>query len=60
MSQVFPVDQALLQRTKEWLRSRANGSGGFMRDPKALDSFGRAPDEIVSLKLTLDCLVAMC
>lgn len=47
MSQVFPVDPALLQRTKAWLRGRANGSGGFLRDPKSLDSFGRAPDEIV-------------
>ena len=37
------VDDAMLERTIKWLRSRKNGQGGFHQDQKHLDSFGGAP-----------------
>lgn len=40
------VDQVMVKRTADWLISRKDGKGGFLRDPKALDSFGRASKEI--------------
>ena len=36
------VDDGMLRRTADWLKSRRDGEGGFKRDGKALDSFGRA------------------
>ncbi len=36
------VDNDMVGRTANWLMSRRDGKGGFKRDPKALDSFGRA------------------
>jgi len=36
------VDEAMLVRTQRWLMSRRDGEGDFLRNPKALDSFGRA------------------
>ena len=47
MAKVMPIDDAMLQRTREWLLSRRDEKGGFLRNPRALDSFGRAPEEIV-------------
>lgn len=52
MSQVFDVDPEMLARTRAWLLSRRDGAGGFQRDPKALDSFGRAPDAITHAYIT--------
>ena len=50
LSQVWDgVDEALLQRTRQWLRGRADGAGGFKRSPQALDSFGRAPQTVTDL-----------
>src|SRR4030095_12761208 len=43
MSQVRSVDKDMLGRTRAWLLSRRDGKGGFTRNTKALDSFGRAP-----------------
>ncbi|MFN3199143.1 MAG: MG2 domain-containing protein [Bradymonadia bacterium] len=40
------VDEAMLARTAKWLAKRRDGKGGFKRDKKALDSFGRAAPEI--------------
>jgi len=37
------VDETMWQRTKEWLLQRREPSGGFARNEKSLDSFGRAP-----------------
>ena len=34
------------QRTRDWLMERRDGKGGFQRNAKALDSFGRAPQPI--------------
>ncbi|MEQ8818992.1 MAG: MG2 domain-containing protein [Sumerlaeia bacterium] len=52
MAQVYPVDPALIDRTADWLLSRRDGQGGFKRDPKALDSFGRAPEEHTDAYIT--------
>lgn len=43
MSKLMEVDADMLNRTRNWLLSRRDGEGGFKRNPKALDSFGRAP-----------------
>lgn len=43
MSKLMSVDNAMIDRTKEWLLSRRDGKGGFKRNERALDSFGRAP-----------------
>jgi len=40
------VDEAMIARTAKWLASRRDGKGGFKRDGKALDSFGRAAPEV--------------
>jgi alpha-2-macroglobulin-like protein len=37
------VDPAMVQRTKDWLMARRDGNGSFMRNAKAIDSFGGAP-----------------
>jgi hypothetical protein len=33
---------------KNYILSRRNGKGGFLRNPKALDSFGSAPENITA------------
>ena len=43
MAKVMPVDEAMIKRTRDWLLLRRDGNGGFKRNDKALDSFGRAP-----------------
>jgi hypothetical protein len=43
MAKVSEVDRVMIQRTREWLLARRDGKGGFERNKKALDSFGRAP-----------------
>ena len=40
------VDAQMMERTADWLMSRRDGQGGFDRDAKALDSFGRASAEV--------------
>ena len=42
------VDPAMLKRTEDFLMSRRDGKGGFLRNPRALDSFGRAPDDVTN------------
>lgn len=46
------VDDQMIRRTAEWLRSRRDGKGGYRRDPKALDSFGRASPEVTNAYIT--------
>jgi hypothetical protein len=46
MAKVYPVDAEMLQRTRRYLLSRRLPEGGFQRNPKALDQFGRAPQHI--------------
>lgn len=42
------VDQSMIDRTAAWLMSRRDGKGGFLRDPQALDDFGRADNDITN------------
>lgn len=44
MAKVYDVDRAMVERTAEWLMSRRDGKGGFLRSQQALDSFGRASE----------------
>lgn len=46
------VDSAMLARTGAWLKSRRDGNGGYQRDPKALDTFGRAAPEVTDAYIT--------
>jgi anti-sigma factor RsiW len=46
MAKVRPVDQAMLERTRQYLLGQRDGKGGFKRNPRALDSFGRAPQHV--------------
>jgi hypothetical protein len=48
MARVFDVDKTMIERTKTYLMSRKDGKGGFSRNPRALDTFGRAPDNITN------------
>lgn len=46
MKSVFPVDETMIARTRDWLLARRDGKGGFTINGKALDQFGRAPAEV--------------
>lgn len=46
------VDDAMIGRTAAWLRQRRDGKGGYLRDPKALDSFGGASPEVTNAYIT--------
>src|SRR4029077_16795704 len=46
------VDSAMVARTGAWLKSRRDGNGGYLRDAKALDSFGRASPEVTDAYIT--------
>ncbi len=48
MQQVWDVDQGMVDRTAAWLLSRRDGQGGFLRNDRALDSFGRASQEVTN------------
>jgi len=42
------VDAGMVQRTAQWLLEKRDGQGGFIRNEKALDSFGRADADITN------------
>lgn len=44
MAKVMQVDPKMIDRTRQWLLDRRDGKGGFKRNDRALDSFGRAPE----------------
>jgi hypothetical protein len=46
------LDKSMLSRTAEWLMSRRDGTGGYARDAKALDSFGRASKQVTDAYIT--------
>lgn len=48
MAKVAEVDAGMVERTRAYLMSRKDGQGGFQRNPRALDTFGRAPDDITN------------
>ncbi|MGL6075301.1 MAG: alpha-2-macroglobulin family protein [Fimbriiglobus sp.] len=52
MSRVYPVDAALLVRTKKYLLSLRDGQGGFTRTDRRLDSFGRSPASTTNAYIT--------
>lgn len=46
------VDDAMIARTAKYLEGRRDGKGGYQRDGKALDSFGRASPEVTDAYIT--------
>jgi hypothetical protein len=48
MARVYKVDPAMLERTRQYLLAARDGQGGFRRNPRALDTFGRAPADITN------------
>jgi hypothetical protein len=44
MAEVFPVDTAMLSRTREWLLKQRDGKGGFNRGRRALHTWVVDPD----------------
>ena len=42
------VDKTMVKRTAKWLMSRRDGKGGFKRNAKALDTFGRADGDVTN------------
>jgi hypothetical protein len=48
MSRVMDVDPNLIARTRGYLLAQRDGKGGFKRNARAIDSFGRAPDDITN------------
>ncbi|MBX9850157.1 MAG: carboxypeptidase regulatory-like domain-containing protein [Cytophagaceae bacterium] len=46
------VDEGMMKRTADWLLSRRDGKGGFEKNPRALDNFGRASQEITNAYIT--------
>jgi hypothetical protein len=59
MKQVYGgVSQEMIQRTAAWLRSRRDQKGGFLRNSRALDSFGQASPEVTDAYLTYSLVEA--
>jgi hypothetical protein len=48
MARVYKVDPAMLERTRGYLLASRDGKGGFRRNPTAIDTFGRAPQDITN------------
>ena len=49
MKNVYPnVDQQMINRTANLLIARRDGTGGFKKNPKALDAFGKADDDVTN------------
>jgi uncharacterized protein YfaS (alpha-2-macroglobulin family) len=49
MAKVYSgVDPQMVSRTASLLLSRRDGEGGFKKNPRALDAFGRADDDITN------------
>jgi hypothetical protein len=53
MKQVYKgVSLPMIKRTAAWLKKRRDGSGGYKRNPKGLDSFGRATKAVTDAYIT--------
>lgn len=49
MKKVYPnVDQAMIERTRKLVLDKRDGKGGFIRNPRALDSFGGADEDVTN------------
>jgi hypothetical protein len=46
MARVYPVDKAMLERTRKFLLDQRDGKGGFKRDARAVAAFGQPPANI--------------
>jgi hypothetical protein len=46
------VDQAMIDRTANWLMASKDGKGGYKRNPRALDNFGGANQNITNAYIT--------
>jgi anti-sigma factor RsiW len=46
MAKVSEVDKQMIDRTRQYLMEQRDGKGGFKRNPRAIDTFGRAPQHI--------------
>ncbi|MFN8300171.1 MAG: MG2 domain-containing protein [Chitinophagales bacterium] len=42
------VDEAMIERTAQLLLNKRDGNGGFKKNPRALDSFGAADEDITN------------
>ncbi len=53
MRAVFPgVDDTMVRRTADWLTTRRDGAGGWKREARALDGFGKASAEVTDAYVT--------
>jgi hypothetical protein len=48
LSRETKVDEAMIKRTQQYLMEQKDGKGGFQRNARALDTFGRAPEDITN------------
>lgn len=49
MSKIYDkVDPEMVKRTAKWLMAQRDGEGGFKRNARALDTFGRASAEVTN------------
>lgn len=48
MARVTDVDPAMIARTRQFLLARRDGQGGFQRNQRALDHFGRASEMVTN------------
>ncbi len=46
------VDATMVTRTSEWLKKRRDGKGGYLRNDRALDSFGGASPAVTDAYIT--------
>jgi len=46
------VDNAMIDRTSNWLMASKDGKGGYKRNPRALDNFGGANQDITDAYIT--------
>lgn len=46
------VDQGMIDRTANWLMASKDGKGGYKRNPRALDNFGGANQNITNAYIT--------
>ncbi len=51
MAHIYEVDRQMVERTAAWLLARRDGQGGFRRNDRALDSFGRADPKVTDAYL---------
>jgi hypothetical protein len=58
MAKVYTVDAGMIERTQNWLLARRDGKGGYLRNTRALDQFGGAPEPITNAYVTYALLQA--